>query len=150
MKLSRKQRGRKQANPKSAKKGKEKIVEEVETQLQRPKQSKKGEKNRGKKETTRKQPEASEPPNKRSRCSGNSSKELEGQKTHQQHLLNKTEKEGIMIHINGLNVQQVTLVCLSRALQQLSTINNSNLSEFCGIVTATELSFSLNIYRRPS
>ena len=46
-----------------------------------------------------------------------------------------------MIHINGLNEQQVTLVCLSHALQQLSVINNSTLIEFCGIVTATELSF---------
>ena len=39
-------------------------------------------------------------------------------------------------------------MCLSHALQQLSVIKNSNLSEFCGIVTATELSFLLNIYRR--
>ena len=97
------------------------------------KQTKKKEKNCGKKETTRKQPEVSEPPNKRSRCSGNCSKELEGpQKTYQRHLLNKSEKKDVMIHINVLNEQQVALVCLSRALQQLSVIRNSNLSEFCG------------------
>ena len=46
-----------------------------------------------------------------------------------------------MMYINGLNQQQVTLVCLSHALLQLLVINNSNLSEFCGKVTATELSF---------
>jgi len=91
MTLSSQRRGRKQANPKSAEKGKENFDEEVDTQLQRPKQTmkgpkqtKKGEKNCGKKETTRKRPEAPErapePPSKHSRCSGNTSKELEGQK----------------------------------------------------------------------
>jgi len=80
MKLSSKRRGKKQANPKSAEKRKEKIDEEVEIQLQRPKQTKKEGRTMEKRKPQESNLKHQNPPNKHSKCSGSSSKELEGQK----------------------------------------------------------------------